>query len=460
MVLYEEEECALISRVVFYIASLLLLCVIVFLAGLYSGTYKTLPYKFFAKIKSDVETVLSESSNLAGTKPTYWVVDKRHDGDGVTRNALPGAVSELVFLQGFFDDGLELRLMRRDGTLVTRWPVSYKALAGDISHLRNAPATDWNAGFHGAVPLPDGSVVFNISHIGLFKIDRCGVTVWSVDKPTHHSVERNADGSFWVSSSVGIDTQADADFALFKPPYAADTLLLVSPEGEVLEEISLLDVFVNSNEMGLLTLTGDISPGTMRGYHLDFQRELFHLNDVEELPEDFAAAFPMFAAGDLLVSVRNRNLILVIDRSTQIIKWWHIGPWVRQHDPDWSPDGTITIFDNNRDGTDTGEIMGSSRIVAIDPGTRQTQIRYGGSGEEFFYSERRGKHQLLKDGGMLIVDTEAGRVFEIDRERRITWEYLNGYSDTENTRITDASVHRSNYFTVDNWNCSEQHEDL
>jgi hypothetical protein len=440
---------------VFYLSGLLLLCLLVFVSGVYSGRRQTLPYRMLAKIRNDAQTVLRELPNLAGTKPTHWVEETRYQGDGVTRNDADSASGELILLQGFFDDGLELRLIKRDGTLVVRWPVNYSALASNISHLRNTPASDWNVGLHGAVLLPDGSVVFSMDHIGLFKLDRCGALVWSVDEPTHHSVERNADGSFWVSAANKIDTQANTERALFRPPYAADTLLRVSAEGEVLNEISLVDVFVESNMMGLLTLTGSIVPSTMEGSRPDFERELFHLNDVEELPEDLAPAFPMFSEGDLLVSLRNRNLILVVDRETQRIKWWHIGPWVRQHDPDWSPDGTITVFDNNRDGSGTGEILGSSRIVAIDPTTRQTQIRYGGPGEEFFYAERRGKHQVLQDGGMLIIEAEAGRVFEIDPTRKIRWEYVNRYSATENARITDATVHGVNYFTVGDWNCSE-----
>lgn len=446
----------MISRIVFYAVSVLLICLLVFLAGLYSGLHKTLPYRVIVKIKNDVETVLSEASNIARIKPTNWVVDKRYDGDGVTKNVSGTEASDLFFLQGFFDDGLELRLIRRNGSLVARWPVSFSDLAVDITHVRNPPVTDWNVGFHGAVLLPNGSVVFNLAQIGLFSLDRCGARRWSVNKATHHSVDQNTDGSFWVSSSIGIDAPADSTLALFEPPYAADTLLLISADGEVLDEISLTDVFVNSDAIGLLTLTGSSVPRAMRVKRLDFEQQVFHLNDVEELPASLAVAFPMFSAGDLLISLRNRNLILVVDRRTQTIKWWHIGPWARQHDPDWSADGTITIFDNKTDGTENGEILGGSRIVAIDPATRQTRIRYGGQKEEFFYTARRGKHQLLSDGGMLIVEADAGRVFEIDRQRKITWEYVNRYSDAENARISDASIYDLDYFTVDNWDCSGQ----
>ena len=56
--------------------------------------------------------------------------------------------------------------------------------------------------------------------------------------------------------------------------------------------------------------------------------------DVEELGPELADAFPQFAVGDLLVSMRSLNLIAVLDGSTHDVKWWQIGPWHRQHDPD------------------------------------------------------------------------------------------------------------------------------
>src|SRR5690606_39813819 len=87
----------------------------------------------------------------------------------------------------------------------------------------------------------------------------------------------------------------------------------------------------------------------------------FHPNDAEPLRADMADAFPMFEAGDVLLSMRELNLITVVDIETGKMKWWRYGPWFKQHDPDFQPDGRITVLDN---ATGTG----ASRVLAIRPG--------------------------------------------------------------------------------------------
>ena len=81
-------------------------------------------------------------------------------------------------------------------------------------------------------------------------------------------------------------------------------------------------------------------------------------------------------------------------------------------------------------------------------------MRYGGP-EEFFYAERRGKQQALDDGSLLIVEAEAGRVFEVDAARQVTWEYVNRYDKTHAARVTDAVAYDVGFFTVHDWSCRE-----
>ena len=176
-------------------------------------------------------------------------------------------------------------------------------------------------------------------------------------------------------------------------------------------------------------------------------RNIFHLNDVEELPAAIAEDFPMFEAGDLLVSLRNRNLVLVIGHERKI-KWWQIGPWIKQHDPDWKPGGMITVFDNN-----TGDRPAGSRIIELNPATSEVRSVYGGRDSEFFYSGHRGKHQNLYPDRVLITESVPGRVFEVNTNKEIVWEYVNRYSDTESAIISQANTYGSDYFSVVDWSC-------
>ena len=219
-----------------------------------------------------------------------------------------------------------------------------------------------------------------------------------------------------------------------------------------MDDISLIDVFENSNERGLLTLTGGGSVAPHTGANRpDFDSEIFHANDVEELPADLAADFPMFQAGDLLVSLRNRNLVAVVDRDDRRIKWWQIGPWVRQHDPDWKAGGTITVFDNN-----TNDAAVGSRVIEVDPATSRSWVVYGGQEDQHFYTAWRGKHQNLSGDRTLVTESLAGRVFEVNSDGEITWELVNRYSESEIGIITEARAYPAGYFSLSDWSCPDR----
>ncbi len=172
-----------------------------------------------------------------------------------------------------------------------------------------------------------------------------------------------------------------------------------------------------------------------------------HLNDVEVLREEMAAAFPLFAAGDVLVSIRNLDMIAVLDRETLLVKWWMTGPFLRQHDPDFLPNGHILVFDNRKGGLQRE--FGYSRILEVDPTTRQVVWSYAGSERAPFYTDSRGKQQKLPNGNVLVTEAQAGRVFEVAREAqggRIFWEWINGLGGglagyvTQADRVPDDRV--------------------
>ena len=136
------------------------------------------------------------------------------------------------------------------------------------------------------------------------------------------------------------------------------------------------------------------------------------------------------------------------------------GPWLRQHDPEFTADGTISVFNNNvyrlalgpgdRSDLATPRI---SNIIQVDPATGLTEVVYGEREGQEFLSVIRGKHDLTPEGGILITEFEAGRAFEVDAQGRVVWEYVNRYDDEQVLEMTEARLYPSSYFTVDDWSC-------
>lgn len=424
----------------------------IFMAGFYNGAKDTPIRRAVFTLKESATLLVSEADTIAGRRPAQWTEPRRYPGAGVTINTYPADAGELILIQSFFDNGLEIRLINRAGDTVRRWPLSPFDLIGTISTVKNMPTSAWNFNSHGMAVHSDGSLVFNIDHHGLLKVDRCGDVVWRVAEPTHHAVSLASNGAYWAPGTHNRRVGDEAPHGLFPAPVAEDTLLNIGPQGDILREISVIDVMIRSNAIGYLTLAGGSTPSSYSTGRPDFDREVFHLNDVEPLPDGWADRFEGFEAGDLLVSLRNRNLIMVVDPDTETIKWSHIGSWSRQHDPDWMPDGRIAVFDNARDGTIQGRILGSSRIIAVDPNTKEETVLYGGA-TDFFHTTRRGKQQILPDGRILITEAEAGRIFEVDRTGDILWEFVHGFDERFAFNISEAIAVPRGFFKVSDWNC-------
>ena len=361
------------AQVIFYVTLTGLGAVLCFALGLYSGATRNAVLDLVLDTKNSIALVFEEASTLTGAKPTHFIQPSLYPGSGVTKNLVAShQENDLILLSGFFEDGNEIRLIQRDGTLVQRWPVKFSEHFPNTDHLLEPPATDWNVDTHGALALADGSILFNYEYSGLVKLDRCGELTWSLAKPAHHSIEKAAD-AYWVPGRrYHAEGQANP-FLPFQLPYLEDTLMKVSADGQVLTEISVPALFFNSNLESLLTATGVGFLGRKPGAY----KEIVHLNKISELDADLAEAFPRFQAGDLVLSLRRYNLVMVVDPVAQKVKWHSVGPWLRQHDPEFTEDGKIVVFNNNvfaiPDATDA-----QSNIIEIDPMTNLHRVVYGG----------------------------------------------------------------------------------
>lgn len=428
--------------------------------GLYSGATQGPAFTAVMSFLDTARRALDEVPNLAGTEPADFLQPARQPGEGVTINARDDG--RLIAIAGFFDGQNGVRLMRRDGTVVASWILQFSRDFPDTAYLEDrAPQTDWNVDLHGLVVNPDGSVVVNYEYAGLIKLDRCGRTEWTLDHATHHSVERAEGGGYWVPGlrllHPGRMEDTFPPFTEMKGvPYILDDLILkVSEDGEITQAKSVPRILYDNGMETVLTANGMSFFATGR-----WNDEIVHMNKIAELPAALAAAFPQFAPGDLLLSLREQNMLLVVSPGDWRVKWRQIGPWRRQHDPEFMTDGTITLFNNNAYRTLLGERDTSpadgpfvTEIGRVDPKTGTYAPAWGNRPGQEMLSVIRGKQEPQADGGFLVTEFEAGRAFETDAAGRIVWEYINRYDATRVAEITEARSYPASYFTVTDWSC-------
>ncbi len=301
----------------------------------------------------------------------------------------------------------------RGGELIHTWPLDYGALDPKWSGQDEVNP-------HGVVVLADGSLVVNFDKGDwMARFDACGKPAWSVRGAYHHSVALGDDGSVWTWRGKG---------GAYGPYQVIASLDAES--GRTLREIGLVEDVIR--KAGSQSLVFRVRPDHAfdkpgKGGHDGGGQDIFHPNDVEVLRAQMAPAFPEFAAGDLLVSVREANLVAVLDGSDYHVKWSRSGPWFSQHDPDFDADGRISVYDNNLG-------RGRSEILYVQPSTGEVaNPMYGG--EARFYSPYMGTHQRLPNGNVLVVVPDEGRIFEATVDGRYVMEFNNvsvqasGYND-------------------------------
>lgn len=423
----------------------------VFAFGVAVGAFKLFPYPLLQQGAAAARDWIRYPWHHARMRPEKFLAPQPAAASIPQRPVFrsPGAYDGVTFVDGFFGRKTGMRLLEMNGDVLHEWRVSFNELWPDATHVERA-MHDWDAQIHGAVLYPNGDVVFNFQYAGLARIDACGRPIWRLPEQTHHSVYEDEKGHLWVPSRRRHDEPSNA-LPGAPVPYYEDLVLEVSPDGRVLREISVLDVIIDGGNASLLYANGE--HGAVLNLPLD--GDFTHLNDVEILEPSMAAAFPMFAAGDMLLSLRNLNLLLVVDPDTSLVKWWMVGPYLRQHDPDFLPSGRISVFDNRRDGAG-GKALGGSRILEIDPATREISVVYGDRDGERFYTETMGDHQHLPNGNVLITESETGRAFEVMPSGRVVWSYLNRWDAESAAMIGRAVRYPASYArSIEAENCND-----
>ena len=300
------------------------------------------------------------------------------------------------------------------GTLVHRWEMPY------------AP------GLYGYLT-PRGTLFYNgkipsETHLGktpfmggaAMEVDWNGRVLWELKHPEHHH-----DGIRLKNGNVMLLCAADL------PTEIAGRVKGGRAGTEFDNGRMLADYLVE------MTTTGEIVWQWRSWEHLDPASDILtavqderdewtHANTVSEMPD-----------GDLLMSFRNISTVIMLERKTGRIKW-KLGapPLSAQHAPHILENGHILLFDNGPHRLD--ETFPFSRVLEIDPATKEIVWKYQESILQNFFSPRISNAVRLPNGNTLINEGNFGRFFEVTAAGDVVWEYVNPHFEGPPKKETNA----------------------
>ena len=322
-------------------------------------------------------------------------------------------------------------------------------------------------------PLPDGHILVQLRYPegpngekrkGLAELDWDGNLVWEYFDPDfsfiHHDFHRKPNGNTLILGSEYI-TRPDIAPYEFKD----DIIIEVDREGTVIWEWSTADHFdqLGLSEEGRLAIFNDEYPSLNRA------ADIFHTNSIQALPwNKWQASDPRFAKNNVLVSQRTTNRVFIIDRETGDIVWRldEFGTFpdevelpIGQHHVTLLPvrdqfgnelkgAGRILMFDNGGKAGYPRESRFSSRVLEIQPVAGEIKWFYDGATSGLFrrsfFSMFKSSAERLANNNTLITESSSGRIFEVTRDGRIVWEYINPYCKTkkdEEENVVGAQNH-------------------
>jgi hypothetical protein len=322
-------------------------------------------------------------------------------------------------------------LVNMRGDVVHEWHVPFSQLWSDPSHVRG-PIDDVTVYLNDGHIYPNGDLVAvvegpisprNASNgFGLVKLDKDSRVLWKYAERCHHDVTVDEDGNIYAIVNETV-SQVPPGLEYVPTPCITDVLHVISPDGQRLKRISLLEAIHDSLYAPLLCtlerpkLTGALPPAgaaKMAAHDDALRRDVLHTNAVQVLSRALAPVFPMLKAGQLMVCPRNLDALVVVDPDTGKAVWAARGPWRGQHDPSFLANGHLLLFDN------LGSPVGS-RVLEYDPRTQAFPWTYPGEKGTPFLSKIRGMCQRLPGGNTLVVNSDGGEAFEVTADREVVW---------------------------------------
>ena len=234
-----------------------------------------------------------------------------------------------------------------------------------------------------------------------------GERIWRVEINAHHDISPSADGNFMTlvlkrRRIPEIDPHNDV---------ADELITLLSPEGKIVESVSLYDLLSSAKPTFNFQKAGGGESEAPRII------DLFHCNAIRSASvPSLVGKSSIYGPGTLLLTSRHQDELMIIDWPRRQLLWhWGRGVLSGPHEATVLPNGNILVFDN-------GLSREWSRVLDLDPLAPNKLVQYA-PGASRFFSRVMGSCQRLPNGNTLIVHSEGGAAFELTPQGTPAWTY-------------------------------------
>lgn len=229
--------------------------------------------------------------------------------------------------------------------------------------------------------------------------------IWKRKLSAHHDIVITPDDRIGVLTVRGRRPPGSPPSAIV----VEDFVTLLNQDGEVEEERSLEQMLRARPDLFTFLPGG-------RGRR---KWDPLHSNSLRWMTdESLATKDAIYSLGNIIVCFRHQNSVAIFDWEKQEVVWtWGQGDLDEPHDAVVLDTGNILIFDN-------GPKRNWSRVLELDPLTKEIVWEYRAPTPRDFFSGARGGNQRLPNGNTLITESNKGRAFEVTPNGDIVWEFF------------------------------------
>ena len=298
----------------------------------------------------------------------------------------------------------------------------------------------------------DGGLIFGWGK-PLRKIDACSNLIFqNAHDNFHHSIETDIDRNIWVPSNIypqSISIEKVGRDTLENGSFYDDAIVKLSPDGEILFEKSVSQIFIDNGLEYLLFAHGN-----------DYEKDPIHLNDIQPINVDGE----FWKKGDVFLSLRHQSIILLYRPSTNEIIWKGTGTFFHQHDVDILHSHRISIFNNNSKNFVEGDVVdGHNEVIVYDFKTNEYSSYLKDSLiENDVRTITEGRSQILPNGDLFIEESNYGRTLYFNSDGSLRWTHVNRADDGNVYRVgwsrilyNNKDIQNVNNFLTNKGTCNE-----